>query len=76
MQYESLRKSYFRAHQVHYEQMGYLKGTLSIDNEKRYLEMEAFRDHSFGRYVLKISFKRNLHLSRVQIRLPSTDKNV
>ncbi|XP_019878954.1 uncharacterized protein LOC109606860 [Aethina tumida] len=36
------------AHQTHYEQMGYLKVTIKIDNRVYNIKMDAFRDHSFG----------------------------
>jgi hypothetical protein len=37
-----------RAHQTHYEQMGYFTGTLTVENKSYRLKMDAFRDHSFG----------------------------
>ncbi|CAG9854102.1 unnamed protein product [Phyllotreta striolata] len=37
------------AHQSHYEQMGYVNGTLQIDGKLTSLvDIDAFRDHSFG----------------------------
>ncbi|XP_018336128.1 uncharacterized protein LOC108744721 [Agrilus planipennis] len=49
---ETWSKEYFEtlktAHQTHYEQMGYLKGKLTVNGEKIYLNMKSFRDHSFG----------------------------
>ncbi|RZC38423.1 uncharacterized protein BDFB_007358, partial [Asbolus verrucosus] len=41
-------KSLKTAHQTHYEQMGYFTGTLSVGHKSYRLEMDAFRDHSFG----------------------------
>ncbi|XP_050673049.1 uncharacterized protein LOC126970948 isoform X1 [Leptidea sinapis] len=36
-------------HQTHYEQMGYLKGTVSVDTKKLYeINMPCIRDRSFG----------------------------
>ena len=40
-----------RNNQVHYEQIGRLRGTLTLDGEMRELELPCVRDHSFGRRV-------------------------
>lgn len=40
--------SIFSAHQTHYEQMGSLKATLTVNEEQCMLKMDSFRDHSFG----------------------------
>lgn len=45
----SLGILYFRYHQTHYEQMGYLKGTVLIDGKEHNLNMPCIRDHSFGK---------------------------
>ncbi|KAL1518057.1 hypothetical protein ABEB36_001738 [Hypothenemus hampei] len=37
------------AHQVHYEQMGYLNGTIKANGKILPLKLDAFRDHSYGR---------------------------
>ncbi|KAJ3663774.1 hypothetical protein Zmor_008001 [Zophobas morio] len=56
------------AHQTHYEQMGFFSGTLSIDNKIYTLQMDAFRDHSYGykrdwtlmhRYVFHMLYLEN-----------------
>lgn len=43
--------SVYSAHQTHYEQMGSLNGTLSINEEQFDINMQAFRDHSFGSQI-------------------------
>lgn len=49
---EKWSKEYFEvlkhAHQTHYEQMGVIKATIKLDDEIHEIEMQAFRDHSFG----------------------------
>lgn len=42
----------FRAHQSHYEQMGSLKGTVTVDGKEHYLKIPCVRDHSFGKKIL------------------------
>ncbi|XP_066250648.1 uncharacterized protein [Euwallacea similis] len=37
------------AHQSHYEQHGFLEGTLKVDSKEVPLKLDAFRDHSFGK---------------------------
>ncbi|KAL4712305.1 hypothetical protein ACJJTC_004067 [Scirpophaga incertulas] len=37
-----------RFHQNHYEQMGHLKGTVTIDGKQHNVHMPCVRDHSFG----------------------------
>lgn len=39
----------FSAHQCHYEQMGKLAATLTVNGTEHKLKMDAFRDHSFGK---------------------------
>ncbi|XP_063239939.1 uncharacterized protein LOC134540860 isoform X1 [Bacillus rossius redtenbacheri] len=36
------------AHQTHYEQMGFIDGTADIDGRVVQLQMQGFRDHSYG----------------------------
>ncbi|KAJ0177157.1 hypothetical protein K1T71_007166 [Dendrolimus kikuchii] len=69
---EQWSRDYFKLltkyHQSHYEQMGYLKGTVLIDGKEHTLNMPCIRDHSFGhvrdwktfhRYVLHFMFLEN-----------------
>ncbi|XP_066250649.1 uncharacterized protein [Euwallacea similis] len=42
-------KGKMRAHQSHYEQHGFLEGTLKVDSKEVPLKLDAFRDHSFGK---------------------------
>ncbi len=50
---EKWTKDYFKAlqkqNQVHYEQPGRLTGTIQIGRKKTMLELNAMRDHSYGR---------------------------
>lgn len=39
----------FSSHQTHYEQMGMIKGRLTIDGKTEEIDMMGFRDHSFGK---------------------------
>ncbi|XP_045448625.1 uncharacterized protein LOC123657079 [Melitaea cinxia] len=57
-----------RLHQTHYEQMGYIAGTVTIDGETFNLDMPCVRDRSFGpcrdwrnfhRYVYHFMFLEN-----------------
>nr|CAD7403027.1 unnamed protein product [Timema cristinae] len=49
---EDWTKEYFNnlksAHQTHYEQMGNMHGSVEIDGTVHQLELQAFRDHSYG----------------------------
>ncbi|XP_024937100.1 uncharacterized protein LOC107264026 isoform X2 [Cephus cinctus] len=49
---ESWSREYFEflknAHQSHYEQMGTLKATVTLDGKEYRLDCQAFRDHSYG----------------------------
>lgn len=69
---ESWSKEFFDSlkseHQVHYEQMGYLEGTVNIDGKELPLKLDAFRDHSFGgrrdwslmhRYIFQMFYLEN-----------------
>ncbi|KAG6442384.1 hypothetical protein O3G_MSEX002301 [Manduca sexta] len=69
---EHWSKDYFKLlkkfHQTHYEQMGFLRGTVKIDGKEYDLNMPAVRDHTFGsfrdwhtfhRYVLHFIFLDN-----------------
>ncbi|RVE44733.1 hypothetical protein evm_010637 [Chilo suppressalis] len=57
-----------RFHQTHYEQMGFFKGTITIDDRVHTINMPCVRDHSFGpfrdwrtfhRYVYHFIFLEN-----------------
>ncbi|CAG0888204.1 unnamed protein product [Cyprideis torosa] len=37
-----------KAHQTHYEQFGYLRGTVDVDGERHVLALNCIRDHSYG----------------------------
>ncbi|XP_060535138.1 uncharacterized protein LOC132707342 [Cylas formicarius] len=45
---EDLFRNLKDAHQTHYEQMGYLEGTLKVDGKETRLSLDSFRDHSYG----------------------------
>ncbi|XP_028166050.1 uncharacterized protein LOC114356879 [Ostrinia furnacalis] len=49
---EQWSRDYFKTlkklHQTHYEQMGFLKGTVTIDGKEHTLNTPCVRDHSFG----------------------------
>ncbi|CAG9770423.1 unnamed protein product [Ceutorhynchus assimilis] len=56
------------AHQSHYEQQGFLEGTLKVDGKEVPLKLDAFRDHSFGekrdwslmhRYIFHMFYLKN-----------------
>ncbi|CAL4145451.1 unnamed protein product, partial [Meganyctiphanes norvegica] len=51
--YETWTREYFMSlkehHQTHYEQMGHIGGTATIDGIKHQLHMQSFRDHSYGK---------------------------
>jgi hypothetical protein len=42
----------YRAHQTHFEQMGYLNATIEIDGENHTVKMPSFRDHSYGKRIV------------------------
>lgn len=44
---------HFRANQTHYEQMGFMKGTLKVDGKEVPLKLDGFRDHSGGKCDLR-----------------------
>ncbi|GLH16782.1 Uncharacterized protein GBIM_21068 [Gryllus bimaculatus] len=50
---ETWTKDYFNnlkeAHQTHYEQMGSMKATITVQNQTHDIQMQAFRDHSYGK---------------------------
>ncbi|KAM3964521.1 uncharacterized protein ACR2FA_001491 [Aphomia sociella] len=69
---ETWSRGYFkllrRLHQAHYEQMGFIKGTVTIDGKEHTINMPCVRDHSFGpfrdwrtfhRYVYHFMFLEN-----------------
>ncbi|XP_059045344.1 uncharacterized protein LOC131841114 [Achroia grisella] len=69
---EQWSRDYFnllkRVHQTHYEQMGFAKGTVSIDGKEHVLNIPCVRDHTFGpfrdwrtfhRYVYHFIFLEN-----------------
>ncbi|CAG9786217.1 unnamed protein product [Diatraea saccharalis] len=69
---ENWSRGYFQLlkkfHQTHYEQMGYFKGTIIIDDKVHSVNMPCLRDHSFGpfrdwrtfhRYVYHFIFLEN-----------------
>ncbi|KAL0841174.1 hypothetical protein ABMA28_014917 [Loxostege sticticalis] len=69
---EQWSRDYFKTlkklHQTHYEQMGFLKGTVTIDGKQHILNVPCVRDHSFGpfrdwrtfhRYVYHFIFLEN-----------------
>lgn len=45
----------FRVHQTHYEQMGHIKGTVTVDGKAQEVNMPCVRDHSFGKYYALIT---------------------
>lgn len=40
-----------RYHQTHYEQMGHIEGSVTIDGKTQNISMPCVRDHSFGKSV-------------------------
>ncbi|CAB3224093.1 unnamed protein product [Arctia plantaginis] len=62
---EKWTKGYFKllkkAHQTHYEQMGYIKGTVTIDGKDTTVNMPCVRDHSFGKFRNWRTFHRYVY---------------
>ncbi|XP_075973431.1 uncharacterized protein LOC142974794 [Anticarsia gemmatalis] len=69
---EKWSKQYFKLlkkiHQTHYEQMGFIKGNVTVDGKEHEVNMPCVRDHSFGpfrdwhtfhRYVYHFIFLEN-----------------
>ncbi|XP_013199889.2 uncharacterized protein LOC106142611 [Amyelois transitella] len=69
---EPWSRTYFKLlkklHQTHYEQMGFLKGTVTVNDKEHTVNIPCVRDHSFGpfrdwrtfhRYVLHFIFLEN-----------------
>ncbi|XP_053607485.1 uncharacterized protein LOC128673569 [Plodia interpunctella] len=57
-----------KLHQTHYEQMGFIKGTVTLNDQEHAMSIPCVRDHSFGpfrdwrtfhRYVLHFIFLEN-----------------
>ena len=71
MAQEKWNKAFFsevqKNNQVHYEQFGNLKGTLTIDKKETPLSLPTVRDHSFG--------KRNWNYMNNHLWLTAVDKN-
>ena len=52
--YHRLIYMQFRAHQTHYEQMGFLYGDIKMEEFDWIVQkMPSFRDHSFGKQILR-----------------------
>ena len=51
---------FIRAHQTHYEQMGGIKAKLSIDGKPYQFNGQAFRDHSYGKYLAMLLSENSL----------------
>lgn len=49
-------KSLEKAHQTHFEQMGYLNATIEINAERHSVKMPSFRDHSYGTQIFSCLF--------------------
>ncbi|KAL7641049.1 UNVERIFIED_CONTAM: hypothetical protein RMT77_008186 [Armadillidium vulgare] len=64
---EQWSRQYFQdlqsAHQTHYEQMGMIRGTVTIDGKMVDLRMNSMRDHSYGhKREWKLMHRYGLHM--------------
>ena len=79
MAFESWKNGYFdnyrENNQVHYEQVGFIKGEMVVDNENIHIELDAVRDHSYGKrdwtymnnhiWLMGVSKNKELNFSMV-----------
>ncbi|XP_019761870.1 uncharacterized protein LOC109538883 isoform X2 [Dendroctonus ponderosae] len=64
---EQLFETLKEANQTHYEQMGFMEGTLKVDGKEVPLKLDSFRDHSYGkrnwslmhRYIYQMFYLEN-----------------